>query len=298
MTKSRNSIRLVTFRDGQSAYARRLAFKAIEIEELTDTFFFRPFGWLIARGARALGLTPTHLSILRGITGIAGGALLYHERPGLLAFVLLVLSEAIDSSDGQLARMTGKITELGRVFDGVGDYVAHGAIYIAIAAGMIHRGGSSSVLVWMLLAGLSNAIQSQMYDYHRTAYVTVVAEGCAPGNDSAKVPSWIRWLYSGYLMMQRWLIGPHARVEAALAARSDAGRVRDEDRARYRECFYRPIHGWNILGSNTGLYALGVLIWLHRVDLFFIFILVPMNLALIALWFWQRTADRRFLAGL
>jgi hypothetical protein len=288
----------VTFRDGQSAYARRLAFKAIEIEELTDIFFFRPCGWTIARGACVMGLSPTHLSILRAITGIAGGALLSNESPGLLAFVLLILSEIIDSADGQLARMTGQITELGRVFDGVGDYVAHGAIYVAIAAGMIHRGGSGSVLFWMLLAGVSNAIQSQVYDYHRTAYVTVVSEGCAPGNDPAKVPSWIRWLYSGYLMMQRWLIGPHARVEAALAARSIAGRVRDEDRARYRECFSRPIHGWNILGSNTGLYALGVLIWLHRVDLFFIFILVPMNLALIALWFWQRSADRKFLAGL
>ena len=288
----------MSFRDGQSAFARRLAFKAIEIEELTDIFFFRPCGWVIARGARVIGLTPTHLSILRAITGIAGGALLYNEKPGLLAFALLVLSEAIDSSDGQLARMTGNITELGRVFDGVGDYVAHGAIYIAIAAGIIHRGGSSSVLLWMLLAGLSNAIQSQMYDYHRTAYVTVVAEERAPGNDPAKVPSWIRWLYSGYTMMQRWLIGPHAKVEAALVARSVDGRVRGEDRARYRECFYRPVHGWNILGSNTGLYALGVLIWLHRVDLFLIFILVPMNLALIALWFWQREADRKFLAGL
>ncbi len=298
MTKPRNSIRLVSFRDGQSAFARRLAFKAIEIEELTDIFFFRPCGWIIARGARVLGLTPTHLSILRAITGIAGGALLYNESPGLLSFVLLILSEIIDSSDGQLARMTGQITELGRVFDGVGDYVAHGAIYIAIAAGIIHRGGSSSVLVWMLLAGLSNAIQSQMYDYHRTAYVTVMSEGRAPGHDPAKVPSWIRWLYSGYLMMQRWLIGPHARVEAALAVRSVNGRVREEDRVRYRECFYRPVHGWNILGSNTGLYALGVLIWLHRVDLFLIFILLPMNLALIALWFWQRTADRKFLAGL
>jgi hypothetical protein len=288
----------VTFRNGQSAFARRLAFKAIEIEELTDIFFFRPCGWIVARGARALGLTPTHLSIGRAITGIAGGALLYNESPGLLAFVLLILSEIIDSSDGQLARMTGQITELGRVFDGVGDYVAHGAIYIAIASGLIHRGGSGSVLVWMLLAGLSNAIQSQMYDYHRTAYVTVVAQGRAPGNDPAKVPSWIRWLYSGYTIMQRWLIGPHARVEAALGAGAVDGRVREKDRARYRECFYRPVHGWNILGSNTGLYALGVLIWLHRVDLFLIFILLPMNLALIALWFWQRSADRKFLAGL
>ena len=298
VTKPRNSIRLVNLRNGQSAFARRLAFKAIEIEERTDIFFFRPGGWIIARGARALGLTPSLLSIGRAITGVAGGALLYYENRGLFAFLLLILSETIDSADGQLARMTGRITELGRVVDGVGDYLAHAAIYIAIAVGVMHRGGASSVLIWMLLAGLSNAIQSQMYDYHRTAYVAVVAQGRAPGNESAKVPGWIRWLYSGDLMTQRWLIGEHAEVEAVLAARSPGGQVREEDRARYRKCFYRPVHGWNILGSNTGLYALGVLIWLHRVDLFLVFILGPMNLALIALWFWQRSADRRFLAGL
>ncbi|PZR70903.1 MAG: hypothetical protein DLM73_16965 [Chthoniobacterales bacterium] len=277
---------------------RSLAFKAVEIEELADIFFFRPCGWIIARGARALRMTPTHLSVVGAMIGVAGGALLYDERPGLLSFALLVLSEIIDSADGQLARMTGQMTELGRVIDGVGDYFRRGAVYLAIATGIIHRGGSSSILVWMLLAGIANAIQSQMYDYHRTAYVTVAGEGRAPGNDPAKVPSWIRWLYSGYLMMQRWLIGQHVGVEAALAARSVAGQVREEDRVRYLECFYRPVRGWNLLGSNTGLYAIGVLIWLHRVDLFLTFILLPMNLALIALWFWQRSADRKFLADL
>jgi len=288
----------VIFRDGQPAFVRSLAFKAIEIEELTDIFFFRPFGWVIASAARAIRMTPTQLSIARAITGIAGAALLYGKKPGLLSFALLILSEAIDSADGQLARMTGNMTELGRVFDGVNDYIAHAAIYIAIAAGIFHRGGNGFIFVWMLLAGLSNAIQSQLYDYHRTAYVTVVKEGRAPGHDSAEVPSWIRWIYSGYLVTQHWLIGPHAQVAAALAERSAAGKVREEDRGRYRECFYRMIRGWNILGSNSGLYALGILMWLHRVDLFFIFILLPMNLALIVLWFWQRGADRKFLAGL
>jgi hypothetical protein len=296
--KPGNSIRLVIVRDGQSAFVRSLAFKAIEIEELTDIFFFRPCGWIIARAARAIRMTPTQLSIARAITGIAGAALLYGEKRWLLSFALLILSEAIDSADGQLARMTGNMTELGRVFDGVNDYIAHAAIYVAIAAGIFHRGGNGFIFVWMLLAGLSNATQSQLYDYHRTAYVTVVKEGRAPGHDSAEVPSWIRWIYSGYLVMQRWLIGPHVKVAAALAERSAAGRVREEDQVRYRECFYRMIRGWNILGSNTGLYALGILMWLHRVDLFFIFILWPMNFALIVLWFWQRGADRKFLAGL
>ena len=296
--KASISIRLVTFRDGQSAFVRTLAFKAFEIEELTDIFFFRPCGWIIARGARALRMTPTHLSITGAMIGVAGGVLLYDQTRGLLSFGLLILSEIVDSADGQLARLTGEFTELGRVIDGLGDYVRRGAIYIAIAAGMIDRGGSSSILVWMLLAGIANAIQSQMYDYHRTTYVRVVAEGGAPDNGATKVPSWIRWLYSGYLTMQRWLIGQHGKVEGALAARAVAGRVREEDKVRYRECFYRPVRGWNLLGSNTGLYALGVLIWLHRVDLFFAFMLLPMNFALIALWFWQRSADRKFLAGL
>jgi hypothetical protein len=289
---------LVTPRDGQSVFAQGLAFKAFEIEELADVYFFRPVGSIIARGGHALGMTPIHLTALGTLVGIAGGALLYGERLGVLAFALLILYGIIDSADGQLARMTGQVTELGRVLDGIGGYVTHGAIYLAIAAGVIHRGGSSSILVWMSLAAIANTMQAQMYDYHRTAYITVVAEGRAPGNDPTKVPSWVAWLFRGYLMMQRWLIGLHAEVEAALAGRSVAGRVREDDRARYRECFYGPVRGWNLLGDNTRFYAIGVLACLHRIDLFFAFILVPMNLALIALWHWQRNADRKLLVGL
>jgi hypothetical protein len=292
------SIGLVTPRDGQSVLAQGLAFKAYEIEELADVYFFRPLGVIIARGGRALRMTPTQLTIVGTLIGIAGGILLYDERHGLLAFTLLILYGIIDSADGQLARMTGRVTELGRVLDGAGGYITHGAIYFAIAASFIERGGTRSILVWMSLAGIANALQAQMYDYHRTAYITVVAEGHAPGNDPAKVPSWVRWLFRGYLMTQRWLIGLHAQVEAALAARSIAGRVPEQDRARYRKYFYAPVRGWNLLGDNTRFYAIGVLLWLDRVDLFFAFVLLPMNLALIALWLWQRSADRRFLASL
>jgi phosphatidylglycerophosphate synthase len=285
-------------RDGQSVFPQGLAFKAFEIEELADVYFFRPLGFIVARCATALGLTPVQLTVFGGLVGVSGGALLYDERLGLFAFALLVAHGIIDSADGQLARMTGRVTELGRVLDGVGGYVTHGAIYIAIAAGVIHRGGSSSILIWMLLAAIANATQAQMYDYHRTVYITVVAEGRVPGNDPAKVASWVRWLFRGYLMTQRRLIGLHGEVEAALAVRLVEGRVREDDRARYRECFYGPVRGWNLLGDNTRFYAIGVLICLNRIDLFFAFILVPMNLAFVALWLWQRRADRKFLASL
>ncbi len=283
---------------GQPLIAQDLASKASEIEELADAYFFRPLGSVIVRAGRTVGMTPIHLTVIGALAGIAGGALLYDERLGAFAFALLVLHGIFDSADGQLARTTGQVTELGRVLDGAAGYVTHAAIFFAIAGGMLHRGESSSVLIWMWLAGISAAMHAQMYDYHRTAYISVVIEGRAPGDDPATVPSWVRWLYLGYLMMQRCLIGLHAQVEAALATRSIAGLVSDEDRARYRECFYGPIWGWNLLGDNTRFCAIGVLVCLHRTELFFAFVLLPMNLGFIALWLWQRNADRKFLAGL
>jgi phosphatidylglycerophosphate synthase len=275
-----------------------LAFKSIEIEELSDVYFFRPLGSLIARGARATGITPTGLTIAGALIGMAAGALLYDERLGLVAFALLIFHSIVDSADGQLARMTGQVTDLGRVLDAVGGYVTHVAIFLAIGANLLHRGWSAWILVWMLLAGIATAIHAQMYVYYRDSYITVVTKGLAGGASTTNVPPLIGGLVRAYLDVQRWFVGPHCKVEAVLAARGDAGRVREEDRGRYREIFYPLVRGWNFLGDNTRFFAIGVLVCLHRIDLFFAFVLVPMNLAFVALWLWQRGADRRFLASL
>ena len=290
---------LVTPRDGHPIFSHDLAFKAFEIEELADIYFFRPLGFLVARCAALLRMTPTQVTLLGALVGIAGGTLLYDQRLGLVAFVILILHGIIDSADGQLARMTGRATELGRVLDGVGGYVTHAAIYIAIAVGVISRGGSGIIFVWMGLAALANTAQAQMYEYHRTGYATVVIKRQAPRNDPTKVSnSFVRFIFRGYLAVQSFLAGKHAEVEAVIVSRATADSVRDDDRARYRDCFYKPVRGWNLFGDNTRFYAIGVLAYLHRIDLFFAFVLLPMNVAFIAFWIWQERADRRFLASL
>ena len=269
-----------------------------ETEELADVYFFRPLGSVVARPAAALGVTPIQLTIFSMLVGVVGGLLVYDERLALLGFALLIIYSIFDSADGQLARLTGRVTELGRVLDGVGGYVTHAAIYLAIAAGLLHRGGGGAIIIWTALAVLANTAQAQMYEYHRHHYAMIVVKGLVPRDDPAKITSpWIKSLYRWYLATQRMLNGLHVEVESLIAARSTEGVVRADDQARYRECFYRPVRGWNLLGDNTRFYAIGVLAYLHRIDLFFAFILVPMNLALAALWLWQRWADRRFLAG-
>lgn len=281
---------------GQPVLAQGLAFKALEIEELADVYFFRPLGFVAARLAAALRTTPTQVTILSTVVGVAGGLLLCNERFALLGFALLIVYSILDSADGQLARLTGRVTELGRVLDGVGGYITHAAIYIGIVAGLVPSNATGRILVWAALAAIANAIQAQMYEFHRHHYATIVVQGLVLQDDPAKIDSgWIKGLYRWYLALQRSLNGLHMDVESVIAARAKAGAVSAEDRVRYRECFYSVVRGWNLLGDNTRFYAIGVLAWLHRIDLFFMFILVPMNVALVGLWLWQRKADRRFL---
>ncbi len=282
---------------GQPVLAQGLAFKALEIEELADVYFFRPLGFIAARLAAVLRMTPIQVTIFSTFVGVAGGALLCSQRFALLGFALLIVYSIFDSADGQLARLTGQVSELGRVLDGVGGYVTHAAIYLGIVAGLFPSGEIGLTLVWAALAAIANAAQAQMYDFHRHHYATIVVQGLLLRDDPAKIESGlIKGLYRWYLARQRSLNALHLDVESVIAARANAGVVRAEDRIRYRECFYWVVRGWNLLGDNTRFYAIGVLAWLHRIDLFFMFILVPMNVALLGLWLWQRRADRKFLA--
>jgi phosphatidylglycerophosphate synthase len=282
---------------GQPPLQRALAFKAYEIEELADVYFFRPLGAVVAYASRSVGISPNSLTVLGGMVGAAGGAALYHESAGAFGFVLLILHGVIDSADGQLARLTNRTSELGRILDGMGGYATHVAVYVAIAAAHVARGGPPSIWAWTVAAGVCNALQAQMYDYHRTLYATVVVRKRAPRPWTLSVPSWARAVARVYDRVQRSLIGAHADVEQVLRSHADqaSGEVAERDRQRYRRCFYWPVRGWNLLGDNTRFYAIGVLVLLHHLDWFCFFILGPMNLALIVLRVWQQRADRRFL---
>jgi phosphatidylglycerophosphate synthase len=271
-----------------------LAFKAYEIEELVDVYFFRRCGIVVARAARACGLTPNVVSVLAGLIGGIGGALLASEPLALAGVVCLYLHGIFDSADGQLARMTGQTSEFGRLLDGLAGYVTHAAAYLGIAVGVVSRGGAWDIFAWAASAGVMTAIQAQMYDYHRTTYAAIAVKGVVPvaGADQPTHPPAAIAVYEE---VQQALAGLHPTVEALIAGRADRGRVRDDDRARYRRWFYRPVLGWNLLGDNVRRYAFAVLAIFHHLEWMFLFILIPLNVVLAAMWLWQRRADRGFL---
>jgi phosphatidylglycerophosphate synthase len=272
-----------------------LAFKAKEIEELADVYFFRPAGMIFALAARAVGMTPTAVTLVGTAVGVVGGVLLARPERALVGFLVLILHGVLDSSDGQLARMTGKSSDFGRMMDGIGGYVTHVAIYLGILTSAWSHGHGWAFLGLMFLAAFANIVHAQMYDYHRSTYAAVAIKG-EPTRAMVGHPQ--PGIVGAYEAMQRALSGLHPESERLVAAHQQNGRAADADRQRYRSCFYWPVRGWNLLGDNTRFYAIGVLAWFGRIEHFFLFELIPMNVAFVLLWLWQVRADRRFLGRL
>ena len=128
-------------RERAAADYRRMA-KPRAVEEVGDIYLIRPLGFLFVQLLRRTPATPTMVSVLAVLAGW-WSAWLYFESnrlgmvPALAALggLALLLHSALDSADGQLARLKSMQTPLGRVVDGFCDNLSFLAIYVAIVLG-------------------------------------------------------------------------------------------------------------------------------------------------------------------
>ncbi|QUW18937.1 CDP-alcohol phosphatidyltransferase family protein [Agrococcus sp. Marseille-Q4369] len=99
-------------------------------------FINRPLGRPLAAVAAALGLSPTQVTLVSAVstfTGIACIALLpLGWAQSALITALLVLGYALDSADGQLARLTGRFSLSGEWLDHFFDAAKAVSIHLAV----------------------------------------------------------------------------------------------------------------------------------------------------------------------
>lgn len=148
--------------------AYKSTLKHPDVEETIDLLFYRPVGFRLALLGRRLGWTPNAITIVSIFLGIGCGVLCYYAdwRINLLGIVLLVLADICDSADGQLARLTGQHSQLGRILDGASGDFWFASIYIAICLRLQPEWG---IWVWILavFSGMCHARQCAMADYYR-----------------------------------------------------------------------------------------------------------------------------------
>lgn len=117
-------------------------YKSNDTEEWLDRVFTRPIGYLWAKFFERLGVHPNVVTVLSIIIGISSAFFFVHgswrteDSAGLMlniiGILLMMWANFYDSADGQLARMTGKKTQLGRILDGAASIIIFVPVYCAL----------------------------------------------------------------------------------------------------------------------------------------------------------------------
>lgn len=274
-------------------------FKSQDTEEWLDVHFTRPLGLLWANFFNRFNVHPNVVTVLSIILGAAAGVMFYypdlvHTCVGIL---LLVWANIYDSTDGQMARMTGKKTRWGRILDGFAGDVWFFTIYFFICLRLTPVWG---VWIWLMAAVsgfVCHARQCQLADYYRNVHLYFLK-----GESGSELDSYERlreefralpwrgnlvwkvflFSYGNYTRTQEQMTPAFQALKRALAARFGRRlpmRLRDDFRAGSL-----PLMKYaNILTFNTRAIFLYAVLLLGVPWVYFVFELTVMNVLLLYL---------------
>jgi phosphatidylglycerophosphate synthase len=119
----------------------------------------RPVGRLLGAVAMAVGLGPNGISLVSAALSFSGIAVIALAAPSvgtaLLVTGLLVLGYALDSSDGQVARVTGRGSVLGEWLDHMIDATKVASLHAAVCwSALQHAGPARGYVAVALLYGV------------------------------------------------------------------------------------------------------------------------------------------------
>ena len=151
--------------------------KSIETENIIDLYFYRPIGYQIARLLKHTRITPNMVTVFSIFVGAGTGILFYfdHLIYNLIGILLLVIANILDCVDGQLARLTGIKSKIGRILDGFAGEVWFTLIYVFLALRLTNAYGTAWFFLPAILSGLSHMIQANITDYYKTLHLFFVS---------------------------------------------------------------------------------------------------------------------------
>jgi CDP-alcohol phosphatidyltransferase len=280
-----------------------LSHKGPAVEEWVDLHFFRPIGIRIARALVPTDVSADQVTLWSLVIGLVAGHLFaYQDRwTNLIGFALFIVSDIFDSADGQLARLRGTSTRLGRALDGTSDSLRFVNLYFHLVYRLIHTGyWWPGAFLLVAAAGLAHTYQSAAVDFVRNAFLSIGVgnrgELDLPEDLDTHPPKTLlerfgARVYRDYVLRQSQLFPRSVKLIRLL--RRGGGSVPEAFRAEYRarQSVVLPLCTW--LGQNIRFFLLGVTALTVHITAFLWIEAVWMSLLLVVLlWIheWNATA--------
>lgn len=292
-----------SYKEKAAQVSYRDTLKSMDTEEHIDLWFYRPIGYMWAKLAARLGVTPNAITIASIFLGIGAGiAFNYTEMwINVIGMVLLVWANSFDSADGQLARMTGQYSRLGRILDGL----AGDLWFITIYFSLCFREIASTPffiehhwVIWTLAvtAGVCHAKQASMADHYRQFHLFFLKgkEGSELENIDdlrarQKATPWKGniWnkvtmaFYINYTGSQEKMTPAMQALRKELRERFKGGAIPQQFRDDFRTLSLPLMKYTNILSFNWRVIVLFISLFVAMPWIYFVFELTVLNSLLI-----------------
>ena len=284
--------------------------KSLDTEEFIDIHFYRPIGYRWALLFNKMGVSPNAVTIARIVIGVAAGICYYPTdlAINILGMLLLVWANSYDSADGQLARMTGKKTPLGRILDGAAGDIWFITIYAAICLRLTPQWG---IWIWVLAAitGFFHSKQAAMADYYRNVHLLFLKG--KSGSELSYSPhlkehyremSWRRefiyklfeTFYINYTVGQEQLTPQFQRLMNKIRTQY-AGQAPESFRVAFREKSLPLMKYTNMLSFNTRVIALFISLLIDLPWVYFLFEMTVLNAMLVYMIYTHEQFCKRFM---
>jgi len=292
--------------DFARAYARSLKLRGMDGP--IDLYLYRPLGFLAAWLLSFTKASPNAVTVLSMIFGLCAGlvAIPGSPRAFLACAVFFQLANIADCADGQLARLTGRGSLLGRVIDGSADLVVNASVFLGSLAGLIRSGLDPRRATFLVLLGsLAKIMSCAYYDRAITRYAAVM-EGPHDGAGAPDELSIVRaqiasssgglgllWrIYAAWLRIQEYGETRGAsRAGHAAMARPDSA----EARRAYQDAMLPLLSLWSFAIPSASALDFLVFAAMGRMGLYFE-ACIALGAATLALMAAQRIIELRLAA--
>lgn len=270
--------------------------KSMDTEEFIDIHFYRPIGYRWALLFQKLGVSPNAVTVASIFIGVAAGICYYFNDLwiNVLGMLLLIWANSYDSADGQLARMTGQKSQLGRILDGTCGDIWFITIYAAICLRLNAEWG---IWIWILgaVTGFFHSKQASMADYYRNIHLLFLKG--KSGSELSYTPvlkenykklTWkkdfiyklFEWFYINYTKGQEdW--SPRCQEMMTIIREKYKGEAPDWFRTAFREKSLPLMKYTNMLSFNTRIIALFVGLLANMPWFYFAFEITVLNVMLV-----------------
>jgi phosphatidylglycerophosphate synthase len=282
----------------------KASLKSVEVEEVVELFFYRPLAFFLVKSIYNTNLTPNQLTLAGLVFGVAGGIILAGGYPGSMfwAAVLFIVFNVLDCSDGQLARLKRNGTPMGRILDGIADYLVSASAYFGMGFGFANS-SSTPLFYWglILATAASNIIHAVLVDYYRNKFLDYTQP------QRSVLDSEFEDFQKKYEILkiqkgngiQKIVIGTYLKYSAMQRKLALTNKKQfDVSPSEYDKENKRLIHLWTYLGPATQWSFMIICLLFNRIEAFLWGIIIVFNILAIGLYINQQLLERKFRRGI